>query len=202
MRRNNRRNVNVSVAYTVTTPAGNTPDHRLDLRFDQSRPTSKGNCRPTRSAGPYAITNGGRIAAAKSISGDVEIIDTQTDGAIEAKSISGGVTVRKVAARRIDVGSVSGAIAVQDVTMRSDRGALDQRHRRVRRYARQGRPVRIEFAFRRRAGGARGRTGFEVEANSFSGSIHSDLPLKIGGSDDRRCAAVRFKVCSATAARS
>jgi DUF4097 and DUF4098 domain-containing protein YvlB len=131
------------------------------------------------------ITNAGRISAAKSISGDVEIIETQTDGAIEANSISGGVMLRKVSARRIDVGSVSGAIAVQDVT--SDRVAGHSISGTVEfsgPLAKGGRyelnshsgDVRVTLA---------GSTGFEVDANSFSGNIRSDVPLKIGGNDDR-----------------
>jgi len=184
MRRNNRRNVNVSVAYAVTTPPGT----RLTIASISGSikvAEIKAELSANSISGTVRITSGGRIAAAKSISGDVEIIDTQTDGVIEASSISGGVTVRKVSARRIDVGSVSGAIAVQDVT--SDRI--------------QGHSISgtVEFSGPLAKGGRyelnshsgdvrvvlEGSTGFEVEANSFSGSIHSDVPLKIGGSDDR-----------------
>jgi DUF4097 and DUF4098 domain-containing protein YvlB len=184
MRRNNRRNVNVSVAYTVTTPPGT----RLTVNSISGSikiADIKGEVSANSISGMVRITNGGRIAAAKSISGDVEIIDTQTDGAIEANSISGGVTVRKVTARRISVGSVSGAIAVQDVTTdriegHSISGAVEfsgplAKGGRYELNSHSG-DVRVMLA---------GSTGFEVEANSFSGSIHSDLPLKIGGSDDR-----------------
>ena len=31
-----------------------------------------------------------------------------------------------------------------------------------------------------------GSTGFELEANSFSGNIHSDLPIKLQGDIGRR----------------
>ena len=184
MRRNNRRNVNVSVAYTVTAPPGT----RLTVNSISGSikvTDIKGDLSANSISGTVRITNAGRISAAKSISGDVEIIETQTDGAIEANSISGGVTLRKVSARRIDVGSVSGAIAVQDVT--SDRVAGHSISGGVEFSGPLAKGGRYEL--NSHSGDVRvilsGSTGFEVEANSFSGSIHSDVPLKIGGSDDR-----------------
>jgi DUF4097 and DUF4098 domain-containing protein YvlB len=184
MRRNNRRNVNVSVAYTVTAPPG-TRLTVASISGSIKLADIKGDLSANSISGTVRITNAGRISAAKSISGDVEIIETQTDGAIEANSISGGVTLRKVSARRIDVGSVSGAIAVQDVT--SDRVAGHSISGTVEfsgPLAKGGRyelnshsgDVRVTLA---------GSTGFEVDANSFSGNIRSDVPLKIGGGDDR-----------------
>ena len=69
-RRNNRRNVNVSVAYTVTAPAGTrltigsvSGSIRVsDIKGDLSANTISGNVR---------IGGAGRIASAKSVSGNV-----------------------------------------------------------------------------------------------------------------------------------
>jgi hypothetical protein len=184
MRRNNRRNMNVSVAYTVTTPPGT----RLTVNSISGSvkvTDIKGDLSANSISGTVRITNAGRISAAKSISGDVEIIETQTDGAIEANSISGGVTLRKVSARRIDVGSVSGAIAVQDVT--SDRVAGHSISGGVEFSGPLAKGGRYEL--NSHSGDVRvilsGSTGFEVDANSFSGSIRSDVPLKIGGGENR-----------------
>ena len=184
MRRGNRRNVNVSVNYTVTAPAGT----RLTVNsISGSIRVSdiKGDVSANSISGTVRVANGGRIAAAKSVSGDVEIVDTQTDGAIEVQSISGGVTLRKVSARRIDVGSVSGTVTVQDtqcdrVEAHSVSGTVEfggtlAKGGRYELNSHSG-DVRVILA---------GATGFELEANSFSGSIHSDLPLKIQGNDDR-----------------
>lgn len=184
MRRNNRRNVSVSVNYTVSAPAGT----RLTINsISGSIRVSdiKGDVSANSISGTVRVANGGRIAAAKSVSGDVEIVDTQTDGTIEVQSISGGVTLRKVSARRIDVGSVSGAVTVQDsqcdrVEAHSVSGTVDfggtlAKGGRYELNSHSG-DVRVVLA---------GATGFELEANSFSGSIHSDLPLKVQGTDDR-----------------
>jgi DUF4097 and DUF4098 domain-containing protein YvlB len=184
MRRNNRRNVNVSVAYTVSAPPGT----RLTIAtISGSVKVSdiKGDLSANSISGTVRIAKGARIAAAKSISGDVEIVETETDGAIEANSISGGVTLRKVTAQRIDVGSVSSSIILQDVNCdriqgHSISGAVEfsgplAKGGRYELNSHSG-DVRVVLA---------GSTGFEVEANSFSGTLHSDVPLKIGGSDDR-----------------
>ena len=183
--RRNRRNVNVSVNYTVATPAGT----RLTLNsISGSIRVSdiKGDVSANSISGTVRIANGGRIAAAKSVSGDVEIIDTQTDGAIEVQSVSGGVTLRKVAARRIDVGSVSGSVAVQDITCdRVEAHSVSGGVEFGGALAKGGR-----YEFNSHSGDVRvvlaGSTGFELEANSFSGNIRSDIPIKLQGDIGRR----------------
>jgi len=185
MRRNNRRNINVSVNYTVATPPGT----RLMVNsISGSIRVSdiKGDVSANSVSGTVRIANGGRIAAAKSVSGDVEIIDTQTDGAIEVQSVSGGVTLRKVAARRIDVGSVSGSVTVQDITCdRVEAHSVSGGVEFGGPLAKGGR-----YEFNSHSGDVRvvlaGSTGFELEANSFSGTIHSDLPIKLQGDIGRR----------------
>src|SRR3954452_5233871 len=185
MRRDNRRNIHVSVAYTVAAPPGT----RLTINsISGSIRVSdiKGDVSANSISGTVRIANGGRIAAAKSISGDVEIIDTQTDGPIEVQSVSGGVTLRKVTARRIDIGSVSGSVAIQDiqcdrVEAHSVSGGVEfggtlAKGGRYELNSHSG-DVRVVLA---------GSTGFELEANSFSGNIHSDLPLKLQGDVSRR----------------
>lgn len=179
-RRDNRRNVHVSVAYTVTAPAGT----RLTIgSISGSINLSgiKGDLSANTISGSVHIANAGRIASAKSISGDVEILDTQTDGAMDVSSVSGTVTVRKVAARSIEVGSISGSVVVQDA--RCDRvqahtisgnvefGGTLAKGGRYELNSHSG-DVRVALA---------GGTGFEVEATSFSGSIRSDFPVTIAG---------------------
>ena len=182
MRRNNRRNMNVSVAYTIAAPAGT----RLTINSISGsiRVTDiKGDLTLNTISGGVRIANGGRIATAKSVSGDVEITDTQIDGALEAQSISGSVVLRKVSARRVDLGSVSGSVVIQDV--QSERveahsvsgnvefgGAL-ARHGRYELNSHSGN-VRVSVA---------GGTGFELQADSFSGSLRSDLQLTMQGTD-------------------
>ena len=176
MRRNNRRNVNVSVAYTITAPAG------TRLTIDSISGTIrvsdiKGDLTLNTVSGGVRIASAGRIASAKSVSGDVEILDTQIDGAVEAQSVSGSVVLRKVTARRVELGSVSGDVIIQDVQSERveahsvsgnvDFGGALAKNGRYELTSHSG-DVRISVA---------GATGFELEANSFSGSVRSDLSL-------------------------
>jgi DUF4097 and DUF4098 domain-containing protein YvlB len=184
MRRNNRRNVNVSVAYTVSAPAGT----RLTIgSVSGSIKVSdiKGDLSANSISGGVRIANAGRIAAAKSISGSVEILDTETDGAVDVQSISGGVVLRKVTARRVDVGSISGSVTVQDVQCdRIEAHSISGNVEFGGTLAKGGR-----YELNSHSGDVRialsGGTGFEVEANSFSGSVRSDLALTLQGDRGR-----------------
>jgi hypothetical protein len=186
-RRNNRRNFNVSVAYTVSTPANT----RLTIgSVSGSIKVSdiKGELAANSISGSVHIANAGRIAGAKSISGDVEIVDTQTDGAVEAQSISGSVLLRKLNARRIDIGSVSGSIAIQDVQCdRVEAHSVSGDVEFAGALAKGGR-----YELNSHSGNVRmaisGGTGFEIEANSFSGSVRSDFSLtaQVNSDADRR----------------
>ena len=182
-RRNNRRNFNVSVAYTVSTPANT----RLTIgSVSGSIKVSdiKGELSANSISGAVHIGNAGRIAAAKSISGDVEIADTQTDGAVEAQSISGSVLLRKLNARRIDIGSVSGSIVIQDVQCdRVEAHSVSGNVEFGGALAKGGR-----YELNSHSGDVRmaiaGGTGFEIEANSFSGSVRSDFSLTAQANSD------------------
>jgi DUF4097 and DUF4098 domain-containing protein YvlB len=184
-RRNNRRNMNVSVAYNVSAPANT----RLTIgSVSGSIKVSdiKGDLSANSISGAVRISNAGRIGGAKSISGDVEIVDTETDGAVEVQSISGAVLLRKVTARRVEVGSVSGSVVVQDVQCdRVEAHSVSGNVEFAGALAKGGR-----YALNSHSGDVRiaigGGTGFEVEANSFSGSVRSDLALTLQSSGERR----------------
>lgn len=175
-RRENRRNVNVSVAYTVTAPAGT----RITVGSVSGNirvADIKGDLSVSSVSGGLRIANAGRIGTAKSVSGNVEIVDTQVDGGIEAGSVSGNVLLRKVNARRVDAGSVSGEVALQDV--QCDRVGAHSVSGNVEYGGNLAKKGRYELTSH--SGDVRlavgGGTGFELEANSFSGSVRSDLPL-------------------------
>ena len=184
MRRNNRRNINVSVAYTVSAPAGT----RLTIgSVSGSIKVSdiKGDLSANSISGGVRIASAGRIAAAKSVSGDVEIVDTETDGAVDVQSISGSVALRKVTAQRVDVGSISGSVVVQDVHCdRIEAHSISGSVEFAGTLAKGGR-----YQLTSHSGDVRiavsSATGFEIEANSFSGSVRSDLALTLQGDRGR-----------------
>ena len=103
-----RRGISVSVAYSVTAPAG----ARISIEsISGSIKVSdiKGDVNAATTSGDVRISGAGRVGTLKSISGSVEVDDSQVDGAIESYSISGDVILKRVKAQRVEAGSVSGS---------------------------------------------------------------------------------------------
>ena len=171
-RRNNRRNINVTVTYTVTAPAGTRVS--IDSISGSVHVTDiKGDINANSISGDVRIRGAGRIGTAKTISGTVEIADTQADGAVAGSSVSGDVIFRRVTARRMDGGSVSGSIRLEEV--QCERVSAQTTSGNVwfsGPLARSGRYELKSFSGEVRVILA-GNTGFEVDANSFSGDIRA-----------------------------
>jgi hypothetical protein len=182
--RNNRRSINVSVAYNVSAPAGT----RLSIESISGAikiTDIKGDISANTVSGDIRITGAARISAAKTISGAVEIADTQTDGALESGSVSGDVTLRRVTARRIEASTVSGSLKLEELSCeRVEASSTSGSVTYSGALARGGRYELNSFS-----GEVRlllsGDTGFEVDANSFSGDIRTtDLQITTRGSRD------------------
>jgi DUF4097 and DUF4098 domain-containing protein YvlB len=182
-RRNNRRNFNVTVSYTITAPAGtritaNSVSGNVrvsDIKGELSAGTISGDVR---------IASAGAIAGAKTVSGNVEIVDAQADQGLEASSVSGDVTLRRVKARRIDAGSVSGNVKLEDVQCeRAEAHSTSGNIEFSGPLAARGRYELKSFSGEVHLTVA-GSTGFEVEATTFSGDVRSDLPITMRGNTD------------------
>ena len=179
-RRNNRRNINVSVAYTVRAPAGT----RVTINSISGgiKVTDiKGDINANSISGDVRISGAGRIGAAKTISGTVEIFETQADGPVAGSSVSGDVILRRVTARRLDAASVSGNIKLEDV--QCERVSASTTSGSVwfaGTLARNGRYELNTFSGEIRVV-LSGTTGFEVDANSFSGEVRTDFPITTRG---------------------
>lgn len=184
-RRNNRRNFNVSVAYNVAAPAGT----RISLESISGNikiTDIKGEISANTISGDVRITGAGRINAAKTISGAVEIVDAQIDGALDSSSVSGDVVLRRVTARRIDAGSVSGNIRLEE--LQCDRVSASSTSGSVAyagTLARNGRYEMNSFSGEIRLV-LSGNTGFEIDANSHSGEVRSDLAITTRGPETTR----------------
>jgi DUF4097 and DUF4098 domain-containing protein YvlB len=180
LREQNRRNVHVDVAINIAAPQ----NARLILK------SISGNLNVTditggltleTVSGTVKIANAGRVSAAKSISGDVEVIDTKIDGQLEAGTISGSVRLRHVSARGLTLNSVSGNVNIEDVTCErvgaqtiSGNVLLAGDLQPNGRYELNSHSGNVRVALS-------GNTGFQVEATSFSGTITTDLPLTVQG---------------------
>lgn len=180
-----RRSDHVSVDYTVTVPAAASVDlHSVSGTIKVTG--IHGSLRSETISGNVTIVDAPKLEAAKTVSGDVSLSGISTDGDISASSVSGNVRAKGLKARGLDVGSVSGDIAITDaacerLSVKTVSGSVEYGGG----IARSGRyeinthsgTVRLMLA---------NPAGFELTANSFSGSIRSELPLTIGGDSARR----------------
>jgi DUF4097 and DUF4098 domain-containing protein YvlB len=175
----------VSVDYTITVPQSAAVDvHSVSghVKVDGVR----GSLRAETVSGDVTATDTPRIELAKSVSGNVTLSGVSTDGDLTAGSVSGDVNARNVKVHALDLNSVSGNIGVTDVTCdrfnaKSVSGGVEY----AGSIARGGSydinvhsgTVRLALA---------NPAGFVLNANTFSGSIRSDLPMTISGNADTR----------------
>lgn len=132
-------------------------------------------------SGSVKLSNTGRLATAKSISGDIEMADSKAQGALSAGSVSGTVRLRGVTARTLSLSTVSGNVILEDVSSeRVDAQAISGNVGYMGSFTPNGR-----YEFTSHSGDVKiavdTRTGFQLEATSFSGSISTDLPLAAEG---------------------
>ena len=172
-----RRNMNVSVAYTVTAPE-NTRIKARSLSGDIQVNDIKGELNLVTLSGDVSVSNAARLIAAKSTSGDVELVNVRSEIALEANSVSGTVTLRNSSAPRVNLDSVSGDVVVTNVE--SSRISAESMSGDVTFTSPLAQNGRYELSSH--SGSIRvvptGNTGFEVDADSFSGNIRSEITLK------------------------
>jgi DUF4097 and DUF4098 domain-containing protein YvlB len=185
MRRNNRRNVDVSVAINISTPSG-TRVRATSISGDVSAKDIKGDVSLESISGMVRVANGGRVSVAKSLSGDVEVTESAMDGGLAASTASGSIVLRRVKARSLDVGSISGNVVLDEVQcprVEAQTVSGDVRFGGVvvknARYELKSHSGNLQLAI---AGGG----GFELDATSFSGNVRSDFPITADGSNRRR----------------
>jgi DUF4097 and DUF4098 domain-containing protein YvlB len=170
------RNFPGSVDFTIGVP--DDANVTLKMMSGNVRATNiTGDLRADVITGNLVVAAARRIEALKSVSGDIEIVDASADDFVTASTVSGNITVRGLKGRTVQLGTVSGNVRMDDV--QSDRlmaravnGNIDY----AGDLARSGR-----YEFISHSGDIRlmlsGATGFEVQANSFSGNVRSDFPV-------------------------
>ena len=194
LRRNNRRNIDVSVAFNVAAPEGT----RIIVKSISGNISVRdimGGLTLETVSGTVRIINAGRMVNGRSISGDIELSDTKVEGALEAGTISGTVRLRRMSARSLAINSVSGNVELEDVASeRIDAQVISGNITFAGDLQPNGRYEITSHSGNIRLAIAAG-TGFQVEATSFSGSITSDIPLTMqGGQTGRRNRALRGTV--------
>jgi DUF4097 and DUF4098 domain-containing protein YvlB len=177
------RNNNVSVDFTVTVPSSAIVDVK-SVSGGVKVTGVQGAVRAESVSGNVVTSATPRLEAAKSVSGDIDLTNAGTDADLSASSVSGAVRARGLKARSLELGSVSGDLLLTDVACerlgaKSVSGDIEfggtlARNGRYDVNTHSG-TVRLSLA---------SGIGFELSANTFSGSIRSELPLTIGGDRD------------------
>jgi hypothetical protein len=140
----------------------------------------KGELRADAVAGSVSASGVRKVAALKCVTGDIEITDASAEDPVAASTVSGNISVRGLKARTVQLTSVSGNIRIEDaqierMMVRTVQGNLDY----TGDLARSGR-----YEFNSHSGDIRlmlsDTTGFEVLANTFSGTVRSDFTFNRG----------------------
>jgi DUF4097 and DUF4098 domain-containing protein YvlB len=179
-----RRNWSGGVDYNVSVPR----DANVILRSisgDIRVSNLNGELRAETTSGDLTATSVRRIRQAKTISGDLEISDSDGDE-VAASTVSGDIEMRAIKARTVDLQAVSGDMRITDVESdrlfgRSVSGTVEFSGR----LARNGR-----YELQSHSGNVRvspiGSTGFTIEASTFSGNLQSDFPVTLQGNSPNR----------------
>jgi len=176
--RNN--NNGTSVDYTLVVPPGAAVTLK-SISGNVKVTGVQGAVRAETISGNVTTASTPKLEFAKTISGDIDLTSATVDADVTASTTSGNIRAKGLKARAIDVGSISGDMTLSDVScdrlgVKSVSGSFEYGGT----LNKSGR-----YDINLHSGTARmmlaGSTGFELNANSFSGTVRSELPLTIAG---------------------
>ena len=181
-------NISASVDYVISVPAG-TAVALKSISGDISVSSVKGEVRAETVSGDVNVSATPNVAIAKTISGDVTAQNVSTQTTLVLSTISGSVLGTGLQVRALEAGSVSGNVRligtdVERLEAKSISGNIEFD-------APLTKGGRYEFTSH--SGNVRitmsGGTGFELDADTFSGSVRTDVPVTlrtIGRTDQNR----------------
>lgn len=174
------RNISASVDYVITVPANAVVAIKTiagNARVGQVH----GEVRAEAISGDVEVSDARNLALAKTVSGNVTVREATGAAGLSLATISGNVTATSLQSRALDCTSVSGNIVltglrVERLDARSlsgniDLGATLGRGGRYQVGSHSG-DIRITLG---------SDTGFELDANTFSGSLRTDVPVVLRG---------------------
>jgi hypothetical protein len=180
-----RRGSRAWVEYTVTVPFGTTLDVK-SVAGDVKVTNVKGEVRAETVSGTVVATSLSKVAVLKSVSGDVQVSASGSEGEVALGSVSGSILAQGFKSRSADVGTVSGDVVLKGCTcgqarLNSVSGTISY----AGKLEKQGR-----YEFKSHSGDIKiqSNDGFDLEASTFSGSVKPEvaLVLRSGDSGDRR----------------
>jgi DUF4097 and DUF4098 domain-containing protein YvlB len=171
-------NISASVDYVIAVPA-DTVVSLKSISGDVSVTNVKGEVRAETVSGDVNISATPNVAIAKTISGDVTAQNIGAQTTLVLSTISGTVLGTGLKVRALEAGSVSGNVRlvgseVERLEAKSLSGSIEFD-------APLTKGGRYEFTSH--SGNVRimlsGNTGFDLDADTFSGSVRSDLPVTL-----------------------
>jgi DUF4097 and DUF4098 domain-containing protein YvlB len=173
------RDVPVAVEYTVIIPQD--ASVRLKSVSGDVRVTNiRGELSTQSVSGDVTATAARKLRTIASVSGDVFITDAQSEGQVSATTVSGDLRIRDLKAGGIDTNTVSGDVTLDGcdcgrASVQTVSGDVQYTGSLARdgRYELQSHSGDILLAV--------ATSGFDVEANTFSGDVRSDYPVTLTG---------------------
>ncbi len=171
-----RRGVDVAVDYKLSVPAGVALDvHSVSGQVHVAG--VKGSVRLGTVSGSITTGDSPAVEYARTVSGDVDLSGVSQNGVLSLSTVSGGIRIDGVRTRELALNTVSGDIVLRNascdrVTSKSVSGSFEYVGSLVGngRYEVTSHSGGIRFAL--------GSTpGFEVSAESFSGSLRSEFQM-------------------------
>lgn len=167
-----------AVDYEITVPAGARVMAR-SISGDVRVTSVNGEVQVQSVSGGVQVGSADRLVVAKSVSGDVDLSSIASQTELSIGSVSGNVTARGIKGRGLEIQTVSGDLLLDDVTC--DRASIRSVSGDVSYtgpFAKGGR-----YEFRMHSGDVllypTTQTGFDLRATSYSGEIHSAVPLTL-----------------------
>ena len=183
-----RNGLSVSVDYVITVPVSATVALK-SISGDISVTNVKGEVRAETVSGDVNITQTPNVAIARTISGDVTARDIGTQTTLVLSTVSGTVLGTGLRVRALEAGSVSGDVRL--IGSQIERLEAKSVSGNIEFDAPLSKGGRYEFISH--SGNVRvllsGNTGFELDADTFAGSVRSDVPVTlqaIGRQDSNR----------------
>jgi hypothetical protein len=183
------RGISARVDYTIAVPAGVSVSVK-SISGNVIVSGVRGEVRAETVSGDVDVNNAANVALAKTISGDVVARDIGGATTLVLSTISGTVIASGLKVRALEAGSVSGDVRLGGMQVdRVDAKSVSGNIEFDAPFVKAGR-----YALTSHSGNVRvvvsGNTGFELDADAFSGSVRSDLPVTlrtVGRNDpDRR----------------
>ena len=181
-------NISASVDYVIAVPA----DAAVSLKSisgDVSVTSVKGEVRAETVSGDVNVSATPNVAIARTISGDVTAQNVSTQTTLVLSTISGSVLGTGLKVRALEAGSVSGNVRLVGTDVeRLEARSLSGNIEFDAPLTKGGR-----YEFTSHSGNVRitmsGGTGFELDADTFSGSVRTDVPVTLramGRTDQNR----------------